>query len=77
MSKAYKCDACGKLYEPTSTCALPKYTIKTQNESHRIKHVITLIYFTKNYEEIPLNFDLCPECFERVMKIVSGGKENE
>lgn len=64
MSKALKCDRCRKLYEPYDGIKFRP----TSNPYNTLR-------LTNNY--IGAEFDMCPECMEKVIEFIKAGKEEE
>lgn len=75
MSKAYKCDACGKMYEHIPSDRLIEFKINSNNR--RVKNVIVFTCLTNSGTEIQESFDVCPDCLAKIVNIMRGGKENE
>ena len=73
MSKAFKCDVCGKLYEGQDSNDTPKELIT----DHLI---ICRSYATGNYvKSSSKDFDICPNCFSAISEMIlknNDGKRN-
>lgn len=59
MSRAYKCDCCGKLFE-------------SYLEEGKIKQVIVTENISKlNSKDEKISYDVCKECFMKIKKILN------
>ena len=59
MSRAYKCDCCGKLFE-------------SYLEEGKIKQIIVVENISKlNSKDEKISYDVCKECFTKIEKILN------
>lgn len=69
MSYAYKCDACGKLYDVHNIKGA--FAVKgTHAIILRDRSLSGAIYNTKSY-------DLCPDCHNAIMKVIDERKKRD
>lgn len=69
MSIAYKCDLCGKIYDP--------YCIVSTTGSYNGLSLIHRIHNVDSPDDIsnPITFDCCPECMQAIGEVVAYRKE--